>query len=218
MRKLLQLLLCFLACGWSAVIQVTAGGAINDPTYQFSDATGQHLANLTATSERVKASGDVETGNGNRVDDLAGRLATAETRIMWLEALLSSTLMQSRTFTSWTAYTGGCKDTNAAEPNHCSYNAMPGSGTDSTQQQYCAAMCLAIGSTCSGFQIKTTNSVCWAFITSDDTSVCSSFRGDFLGSSSQTAVNFVSTTSMLPVVQGDGNSQFQCFVRATVSA
>lgn len=75
-------LLCFLSTqGWSAVIEVTAGGSINDPTYRFSDEYGQHLANLTATNGMVTSSGDLETGTGNSVNNLATRLAAAEATI-----------------------------------------------------------------------------------------------------------------------------------------
>ena len=73
--------------GWSAVIEVTAGGSINDPTcYRFSDEDGGHLANLTATNGMVKSSGDLETGTGNSVNNLATRLAAAEATIATVAA------------------------------------------------------------------------------------------------------------------------------------
>jgi hypothetical protein len=73
-----------------AVIRVTAGGSTTEPTHQFADMSGGHLANLTAnTKGEITASGDLKTATGNGVDDLAARLATVETlidRVARLEA------------------------------------------------------------------------------------------------------------------------------------
>jgi DNA-binding beta-propeller fold protein YncE len=55
-----------------AVIEVTAGGRVTEPTYQFSDHSGGHLANLTANSDGdIAASGDLKTGTGSSLDALA---------------------------------------------------------------------------------------------------------------------------------------------------
>jgi len=79
--------LCFLALGEGAVIEVTAGGAVSEPTYQFSDSSGSSLATLTGASDKITASTDLETGSGNRVDDLAARLAAAEALIQKMAQL-----------------------------------------------------------------------------------------------------------------------------------
>ena len=48
------------------------------------------MANLTANSDgAITASGDLKTGTGTRVDDLATRLAAAEATIAWPTASLS---------------------------------------------------------------------------------------------------------------------------------
>ena len=74
-----------------AVIEVTAGGAVEDATYRFSDLSGSPLANFSATSsDRITASTDIETGSGNRVDDRASRLAAAEATIASLQATIAS--------------------------------------------------------------------------------------------------------------------------------
>eukprot|EP00966_Prymnesium_polylepis_P017302 398993-Prymnesium_polylepis.1 len=88
-----------LASSDAAVIEVTAGGDVSDPTYQLSDAQGHNLANLTATSVKVKASVDVEKGSGNSLDDLATRLAAAEATIA---ALTAVTVFPSSAGTGWT--------------------------------------------------------------------------------------------------------------------
>ena len=76
-----------------AMIEVTAGGAVGDATYQFSDLAGSPLANFSATSsDKITASADLETGSGNRVDDLASRLAAAEATIASLQTALSAKL------------------------------------------------------------------------------------------------------------------------------
>ena len=55
-----------------AVIEVTAGGTVNEPTYKFSDHSGGHLANLTSNSDGdIAASGDLKTGSGSSLDALA---------------------------------------------------------------------------------------------------------------------------------------------------
>lgn len=55
----------------SAVIEVTAGGTVTEPTYQFSDASGSSVATFTAdvTNGKITASGvleasDVQTTSG----------------------------------------------------------------------------------------------------------------------------------------------------------
>ena len=48
---------------------------------------GNHMANLTAVGDKIRVSGDLETGNGNRVDDLASRLQSAEATITTLSSL-----------------------------------------------------------------------------------------------------------------------------------
>ena len=76
----------------AAVIEVTAssgGVGGTEPTYQFSDLSGTSVATLTGNvsngditaSGDLIASGDVKTGSGNRVNDLAARLAAAEATI-----------------------------------------------------------------------------------------------------------------------------------------
>ena len=70
--------LWFLPCTHGAVIEVTAGGAVSDPTYRFSDSSGNQLATFTSDSTgKITASGNVETGSGNSVDGLATGLAIA---------------------------------------------------------------------------------------------------------------------------------------------
>jgi hypothetical protein len=73
-----------------AVIEVTAGGAVTNPTYQFSDLGGVHLANMTASASSIVASTDLETGRGNRVDDLADQLAAAQATIASLNNTIAS--------------------------------------------------------------------------------------------------------------------------------
>ena len=73
-----------------AVIEVTAGGAVTNPTYQFSDLGGVHLANMTASASSIVASTDLETGRGNRVDDLADQLAAAQATIASLNSTIAS--------------------------------------------------------------------------------------------------------------------------------
>ena len=85
-------LVCFLALCEGAVIEVTAGGTVSEPTYQFSDSSGSSLATLTGSGTKITASTDLETGNGNRVDDLATRLAAAEATIASLQTALAAKL------------------------------------------------------------------------------------------------------------------------------
>ena len=81
---------------YGAVIEVTAGGTVHEPTYQFSDLSGNHMTNLTAVRDKIRASGDVETGHGNSIDDLATRLAAAEATNALVTSLQSSiTSLQS---------------------------------------------------------------------------------------------------------------------------
>jgi hypothetical protein len=77
----LVVFLVTVAVAVGAVIEVTAGGT-SPPTYLFSDEVGVGIANLTATSNgSITASGDLKTGAGNGMDDLATRLAVAESII-----------------------------------------------------------------------------------------------------------------------------------------
>jgi hypothetical protein len=96
LQNMLYLAMCFLALLPStlgAVIEVTAGGEQADPTYLFSDEGGNGLANLTANSDgAITASGDLKTGTGTRVNDLATRLAAAEATIAGLTASLATLL------------------------------------------------------------------------------------------------------------------------------
>ena len=75
----------------SAVIEVTAGGNVKEPTYLFTEEHGI-AANLTARNGTIKASGDLETGSGVSLVDLAARLvaveaklAAAEESIQWFD-------------------------------------------------------------------------------------------------------------------------------------
>eukprot|EP00966_Prymnesium_polylepis_P335229 7390588-Prymnesium_polylepis.1 len=75
-------LVCFLPLCEGAVIEVTAGGTGSEPTYPFSDSSGSSLAPHSLVADtKITVSTDLETGNGNRVDDLATRLAAAEATI-----------------------------------------------------------------------------------------------------------------------------------------
>jgi hypothetical protein len=64
----------------SAVIEVTAGGAVEEPTYLFTE-SDVIAANLTARNGTIKASGDLETGSGVSLGDLAARLAAVEAKL-----------------------------------------------------------------------------------------------------------------------------------------
>ena len=63
-----------------AVIAVTAGGAVTEPTYMFSDSNGDSVATLTGNVSNgdITASGDLKTGAGNGLNNVASRLATLE--------------------------------------------------------------------------------------------------------------------------------------------
>ena len=77
------LLLMMIPGVYSAVIEVTAGGAVKEPTYLFTGFNGP-VANLSLSSQSngtIKASGDLQTGNDNSVDELAARLALAEAKL-----------------------------------------------------------------------------------------------------------------------------------------
>ena len=73
-----------------AVIEVTAGGQVTEPTYQFSDVSGAHLVNLTGSADKVKASGDMETGSGNSVNTMAAELSFIGNSVNTTAAELSS--------------------------------------------------------------------------------------------------------------------------------
>ena len=85
-------LVCLVTLSEAAVIEVTAGGAVSEPTYQFSDSSGSSLARFTGSGTKITASTDLETGNGNSVDDLATRLAAAEATIASLQIALAAKL------------------------------------------------------------------------------------------------------------------------------
>jgi hypothetical protein len=63
-----------------AIIEVTAGGAVTEPTYMFSDSNGDSVATLTGNVSNgdITASGDLKTGTGNGLNNVASRLATLE--------------------------------------------------------------------------------------------------------------------------------------------
>ena len=65
----------------AAVIEVTAGGKVSEPTYMFSDASGNALATLVGNSTALSASADLVTGNGNSVDELATAMASLQATI-----------------------------------------------------------------------------------------------------------------------------------------
>ena len=82
--------LCFLLLSTNAaVIEVTAGGEVSEPTYRFSDASGNALATLVGNSTALSASADVVTGNGNSVDDLATTMASLQATIAQLNATVA---------------------------------------------------------------------------------------------------------------------------------
>ena len=73
-----------------AIIQITAGGGIENPTVQFTGWQGEQLANLSSDSSTITASGDLETGSGNRVDDLAARVDDLTSRLASAEATIEA--------------------------------------------------------------------------------------------------------------------------------
>ena len=73
----------------AAVIEVTAGGEVSEPTYRFSDASGNALATLVGNSTALSASADVVTGNGNSVDELATAMASLQAIIAQLNATVA---------------------------------------------------------------------------------------------------------------------------------
>ena len=73
----------------AAVIEVTAGGKVSEPTYMFSDASGNALATLVGNSTALSASADVVTGNGNSVDELATAMASLQATIAQLNATVA---------------------------------------------------------------------------------------------------------------------------------
>jgi len=84
-RLLGYTLLMLISCVGSAVIEVTAGGDVHEPTYQFSDVTGP-VANLTSgSSGTIKASGDLESGSGVSLEAMARLLDAALVRIQAAE-------------------------------------------------------------------------------------------------------------------------------------
>lgn len=79
-----------------AVIEVTAGGQVHEPTYQFSDSSGAHLVNLTGSADKVKASGDMETGSGNSVNTMATELSFIGNNVNSLQFWLGPTISTLR--------------------------------------------------------------------------------------------------------------------------
>ena len=73
----------------AAVIEVTAGGKVSEPTYMFSDASGNALATLVGNSTALSASADLVTGNGNSVDELATAMASLQAIIAQLNATVA---------------------------------------------------------------------------------------------------------------------------------
>lgn len=76
-------------CIEGAVIQVTTGGEVLEATFSFADASGQ-MAKLTGSHEKIMASTDMMTGQGNSVDSMAARLADAESKIATMDAKIIS--------------------------------------------------------------------------------------------------------------------------------
>ena len=73
----------------AAVIEVTAGGEVSEPTYRFSDASGNALATLVGNSTALSASADLVTGNGNSVDELATAMASLQAILAQLNATVA---------------------------------------------------------------------------------------------------------------------------------
>ena len=97
----LVVLLVTVAVAAGAVIEVTAGGTVHPPTYRFSDEVGEGIANLTATSNgSITASGDLRTGAGNGMDDLATRLAVAESTMQQQATHIANLTAQLANLTS----------------------------------------------------------------------------------------------------------------------
>jgi hypothetical protein len=73
----------------AAVIQVTAGGVGGTaPTYMFSDLSGTPVATLTGNVSNgdITASGDLKTGNGHSIDDLAAHVGALAAQLSTLRA------------------------------------------------------------------------------------------------------------------------------------
>ena len=83
--------LWFLPCTLGAVIEVTAGGVVSDPTYRFSDASGMELATLIGNATALIASGDVVTGDGNSISAMANKIAALQTQVDALQTIISTT-------------------------------------------------------------------------------------------------------------------------------
>jgi len=96
-------------CVKAAVIEVTSGGGV-EPTYMFSDSSGNPVATLTGNLSNgdITASGDLKTGSSS-LNDVASRLATLETSYpTYVGATLKSPRgaygCPSWQIVSWTAY------------------------------------------------------------------------------------------------------------------
>jgi hypothetical protein len=86
------IMLCLIVFTKSAVIEVTAGGDVTEPTYMFSDVQGNSVATLTSNVSNgdITASGDLKTEAGSSMDNMATRLAAAEATIQNLQAVIHS--------------------------------------------------------------------------------------------------------------------------------
>jgi hypothetical protein len=131
-------------CAEGAVIEVTTGGDVLEATYMFSDELGQ-TANFSGSREKIQASTDVMTGNGNSVDGMAVRLAAAESAIIEYRARLEA--LEHGRFIG----VGSCWD---AARTHAG-GTTSHSETD-TSPANCYARCIATyASNCAGFDTRT---------------------------------------------------------------
>lgn len=87
-----------------AVIEVTAGGKVVEPTYQFSDISGAHLVNLTGSADKVKASGDMETGSGNSVNTMAAELSAMAAELSFMRMVTMYTTPWAQAWNGNTFY------------------------------------------------------------------------------------------------------------------
>jgi hypothetical protein len=106
---------------FGAVIEVTAGGSTSDPTYRFSDSSGNSLSTLVGSATMISASADLQTGNGNSIDTMAAQIATLQNQI---EGLLAA---GSYSYTYASTGAGSCPGGTTAVTNQyeCRYVAQP---------------------------------------------------------------------------------------------
>ena len=142
-----------------AVIAVTAGGQVTEPTYQFSDSSGAALVTLVGSASKVQASADLETGSGNSVDTLAAQLATAQASIASLQA---EVLALQNQFHLWPPVPGASNNCAAAQAGTTmSTHSICSGETSADRTAYdsgndhsldaCKAACLSL-STCQAIQ------------------------------------------------------------------